>query len=179
MPFSRGEFHTVFCHQGLQFFPEKEAALREMARVIAPGGSLVLGIWSGLDRFTFLAIILDVVGRYCKPESGDIFRVSCSSFTGSEELRKIVHNAGFCNIHIQSEVKVARHPSLAEFLPAYLSLTPFGAEIASMQEEERSRMFCETVKALEPFMDGDGLAIPTENRIVTAKPGPGVLSDQH
>ena len=35
MPFSSGEFDTVLCQQGLQFFPDKAAALREMNRVLA------------------------------------------------------------------------------------------------------------------------------------------------
>ena len=169
MPFSRGEFDTVLCQQGLQFFPDRITALREMARVLAPGGRLVVSIWSTLDRFSFLADILDLVGRFCKSGSRDTFRVSCSSFTGREDLRSLLRDAGFCNIHIRTEVIVARHPSLAEFLPAYLLLTPFAEDIALMTEEERTRMLASTMKVLEAYLDDDGLAIPSENNIITAE----------
>lgn len=168
MPFSNGEFDIVVCQQGLQFFPDRKAALREMARVLVPGGRLAVSIWSNLDRFRFLADILDIVGRYCKAGSRDMFRVSCSSFTCHEDLWKLVHEAGFCNIHIRTEVKIARYPSLAEFLPAYLSLTPFAADIASMSEEELTCMFTRTMKALEVYQDNNSLAIPSENNIITA-----------
>lgn len=169
MPFSPGEFDIVFCQQGLQFFPDKKAALQEMARVLAPGGRLVLSTWGGLDRFPFLAIILDVVGRYCKPGTADTFRASCS-FAGREALRSLLQDAGFCNIHLRMEVRVSRYPSVAEFLPAYLLVTPFAAEIALMQEQERARIFDEVITALDTYMDDDGLAIPAENHIATAEP---------
>ena len=38
LPFTDQEFNIVVCHQGLQFFPNRAAALHEMHRVLIPGG---------------------------------------------------------------------------------------------------------------------------------------------
>ena len=35
LPFADGSFEVVFCQQGLQFFPDRAAAMREMSRVLA------------------------------------------------------------------------------------------------------------------------------------------------
>jgi ubiquinone/menaquinone biosynthesis C-methylase UbiE len=43
-------FDLVVCQQGLQFFSDRAAAVREMQRVLAPGGRLALNIWQGLER---------------------------------------------------------------------------------------------------------------------------------
>lgn len=45
MPFPDGYFDLVLCHQGLQFMPDRLAALREMRRVLVAGGRLVLGVF--------------------------------------------------------------------------------------------------------------------------------------
>jgi SAM-dependent methyltransferase len=42
MPFPDASFDLTLCQQGLQFFPDRSAALREMRRVLAPRGRLAL-----------------------------------------------------------------------------------------------------------------------------------------
>ena len=46
LPFPDGEFGAVLCQQGLQDMPDRPAALREMKRVLASGGTLGLGVFS-------------------------------------------------------------------------------------------------------------------------------------
>ena len=45
MPFDDCSFDVVLCCQGLQFFPDKLAALREMRRVLKRDGRLAASIW--------------------------------------------------------------------------------------------------------------------------------------
>jgi ubiquinone/menaquinone biosynthesis C-methylase UbiE len=48
LPFDDGAFTLVTCQQGLQFFPDRDAALREFLRVLAPGGRLAIACWTDL-----------------------------------------------------------------------------------------------------------------------------------
>lgn len=41
LDFAKGSFDIVACQQGLQFFPDRAAALAEVKRVLRPGGRLV------------------------------------------------------------------------------------------------------------------------------------------
>jgi ubiquinone/menaquinone biosynthesis C-methylase UbiE len=45
MPLPDGSFDVVVAQQGLQFLPDKPAALAEMRRVLTPGGRLLLSVW--------------------------------------------------------------------------------------------------------------------------------------
>ena len=45
-----GAFDAVLCQQGLQFFPDRPAALREMRRVLKPDGRAAIAVWAELDR---------------------------------------------------------------------------------------------------------------------------------
>ena len=42
-------FSLLTCHQGLQFVGDKPAAVREMRRVIAPGGRVGIATWRSLQ----------------------------------------------------------------------------------------------------------------------------------
>jgi ubiquinone/menaquinone biosynthesis C-methylase UbiE len=170
MPFSTGEFDTVLCQQGLQFFPDKAAALREMRRVLAPGGTLALSVWGRAEKSPHVLVIYDVFSEFFGEDSITIFKVACS-LSNHAVLKSLVQDAGFSDIQIRSGIKVARHPSLSELLPAYFSVLPVAAQIAAMPEAERTRMFLRMESKLADWRENGGLAVPTENCILTAKNG--------
>lgn len=167
MPFSSAEFDTVLCQQGLQFFPDKAAALREMKRVLAPEGTLALSVWGRPKKSPHVPVICEVFSEYFGESSTTIFKIACS-LSNPNVLQKLVQDAGFSKIHIRSGIKTARHPLLAEFLPAYLSALPVAAQISAMPENERNRMFRSIETKLADWMEGDGIAVPAENCILTA-----------
>jgi ubiquinone/menaquinone biosynthesis C-methylase UbiE len=170
MPFSTGEFDTVLCQQGLQFFPDKASALQEMKRVLAPEGRLALSVWGRPEKSPHVLVIFDVFSEFFGEDSTTIFRVACS-LSNHQVLQNLVQDAGFSDIHIRYGVKIARHPSLAELLPAYFSVLPVAAQIAAMPESERTRMFRSMETKLADWRENEGLAVPTENCILTATKG--------
>src|SRR6185436_6273038 len=44
-------FDAVLCQQGLQFFPDKPVALREMRRVLDRNGRLALSVWNNVGIY--------------------------------------------------------------------------------------------------------------------------------
>ncbi|MCI0397912.1 MAG: class I SAM-dependent methyltransferase [Chloroflexi bacterium] len=57
LPFPAGTFDAVTCLEALEFFPSDSAALREMVRVLRPGGFLMTSRRKGWEGWAF-------VGRY-------------------------------------------------------------------------------------------------------------------
>ncbi|WP_320045576.1 methyltransferase domain-containing protein [uncultured Desulfobacter sp.] len=119
VPFDENEFDVVFCQHGLQFFPDRLAALKEMYRVLIPNGRIAVSVWRALDRCPFLAILGDVLGRYLGESFRAAFNASCL-LHDREEIRETIGNAGFHDINIRLELSVSRYPSLDDFLPGYL-----------------------------------------------------------
>jgi len=52
LPLQNATMDVVLCQQGLQFFPDKALAMREMRRVLARGGRLALSVWNGIGFTT-------------------------------------------------------------------------------------------------------------------------------
>jgi ubiquinone/menaquinone biosynthesis C-methylase UbiE len=48
LPFDDASFEVVLCQQGLQFFPDRRKAMKEMARVLTPNGKVSLSVWGEL-----------------------------------------------------------------------------------------------------------------------------------
>jgi len=167
MPFSSKEFDIVICQQGLQFFPDRAAALQEMRRVLAPEGTLVLSVWGRAEKSPHVIAICEAFSEYLGEDSTNMFKIACS-LSDPQILQKIVEDAGFSNIQIRSGVKIATHPSITEFLPAYFSIFPLAAHISAMPEEERIQMFRSIEAKLAPWLEDGRLSVPTENLILTA-----------
>ena len=69
MPFPDGVFTLLLCQQGLQFCPDRAAALREMYRVLASGGRLVLSVWRAMERTPGFLALSQALARHVSPEA--------------------------------------------------------------------------------------------------------------
>lgn len=167
MPFSNAEFDVILCQQGIQFSPDPLAALREMSRVMVPGGRLAISVWRELKRYPCFTAFSDVLESFLGKEAMNSVHTSFS-LADSDRLRNLINRGGFHNVHIRLEVKMARYSSLDEFIPGYLAATPFAAKIAGMKERDRLEMSRRITASLHDYIDDDGLAAPMECYVVTA-----------
>jgi ubiquinone/menaquinone biosynthesis C-methylase UbiE len=105
LPVSAHEkFRVLTCHQGLQFMPDKDAALREMRRVLEPGGRLAIATWRPLEDITGMADLNAVAERHLGPIVD-----SRHSFGDANALKHMLVDAGF------SDVRVATHAHDVQF----------------------------------------------------------------
>ena len=87
LPFYDGSFDAVVSQFGLMFFMDRRQALREMLRVLAPGGRLVVAVWDSLETMPAYAAevaLLEQTAVAKRPMP--CVRHSCSA-TGNISLR--------------------------------------------------------------------------------------------
>jgi hypothetical protein len=76
--------------------------------------------------------------------------------------------AGFRDVGIQSIALTIRVPPIEEYVPIQLAATPIAAVIEALNEETRTALVRDASIALQPYVDGDGVALSEETHIVTA-----------
>jgi len=84
LPFDDGTFTALLCSTAFHHYPDPERAVREMARVLAPGGRIVIGDGS---TDAPLARVLDLALRTFEHGHVRLYR--------SEELARFLYRAGF------------------------------------------------------------------------------------
>jgi ubiquinone/menaquinone biosynthesis C-methylase UbiE len=158
------QFDLVLCQQGLQFFPDRLAAVREMHRVLAEGGRVALNLWQALDRHPLYAALCEAEARYLGvPLAG--LTVSWS-FSDQVELRALLAEAGFRQIEVTEKSVDVHFDSYERFV--YFTLFAAASMLPQFNwEDESSRAgFIEAVsREIEPvlqrYRNGDGLTFPT------------------
>jgi len=148
LPFRDASFHMVFCQQGLQFFPDKLRALREMHRVLVPGGKLVLGVWRSVEHQPGGRAMADALERHVSAEAGEIRR-SPFSFGDADVLQGLVADAGFQGVAVEPTSKTVRFPSAEAFTKRYISArTPLNQMVAAVDEKAREAIVADVNIAL-------------------------------
>jgi SAM-dependent methyltransferase len=166
MDFSDASFDVILCQQGLQFFPRKDAALREMHRVLVPGGRVVLSVWKSAGPYN--VAVAEALERHASVETATKYRAS-RIVPNAEELHRLLVDAGFRAVHIRPSAMTIRLPSLRSFVLGHLSGGSVAGAVADLREDQRAALAKQVELALQPYADGDGVAVPDEIHVAMAR----------
>jgi SAM-dependent methyltransferase len=157
---------VALCQQGLQFFPDKALALREMRRVLARGGRLALSVWNSVGLYN------SAVGEALTRFVGDAAALQfCASrqVPCKDELQRLAVEAGFCAVEVRVSRINVHLPRLDEFTLGHLSATPLASLIAASEQATREKIGASVMEQLQRYDDGDGVTYPEESHVLTAQ----------
>jgi len=167
LPFSDAKFDVVLCQQGLQYFPDRSLALKEINRVLAPEGRLVFSVWRLLKYFPFYSALHRALEQYVSTEAASML---ASAFTlgDSTKLRGLFESAGFKNIDICLAIKQMRYSPLEDFIIGGFVASPFANDVLALEKSKRDKMFQTIQNSISDYIDDHGLAAPMECYVISA-----------
>jgi ubiquinone/menaquinone biosynthesis C-methylase UbiE len=144
LPLATGEtFQAVLCHQGLQFFPEKPAAITEMRRALHGEGRLLVAVWKSLDEAPFFRDTHSVAEQRL-----GAFVDRRHSLGDSAALQQLLEQAGFENVRVDGLMRTVRFTDVTAFVRLNaMALVGMSAASSRMTDEERSRSVDALVEA--------------------------------
>jgi ubiquinone/menaquinone biosynthesis C-methylase UbiE len=166
MPLPDASFDVVLCQMGLQFVPDKHAALREMRRVLALGGRLILNV-PGPTPHLF-AIMAEALARHSGAQAA-AFVNHVFSLHDTAELQNLIDGAGFRDVFAQSDTKPLRLPAPEEFLWQYVYSTPLAGAVAQVDDERRAALERDVVAKWQEFVEDRALMLQVRIVVVTAR----------
>jgi ubiquinone/menaquinone biosynthesis C-methylase UbiE len=167
MPLPDASFDIVLCQHGLQQFPDRPAALREMRRLLVPGGRLGLCVWSRIEGSPGMAALAGALERHVGAEAAANRRAPFA-LGDPVQLRALVEEAGFRDIDVRTVVEPARFPSPEALVAYQLGATPLST-LGVVTEETRQAVARDVRAALRPYLHGDQLAVPMEAHFALAR----------
>lgn len=166
LPFADGQFDVVVCNHGLQFVPDKPAALNEIMRVLSPGGRLAFTVWSAEPPY--LVAMADSIRRHINDEVAR----SCLapfSFRDGGTIRGLLEDAGFLSIDMQDVGFIRRLSASPSAVLELAARSAFARDVADAGEQARQAIAREVCEAMQPYRQGDEFAEPMKNHLVRAK----------
>jgi len=156
IPLPDGAFDVVLCQMSLQFIPGRVNALREMRRVLAAGGRLVLNVPGPTPPLfqTFADALTKHIDREAAPFVHAVF-----SLNDANEIRQLAHDAGFGQVSLTQVMKPLKLPRASDFMWQYINCTPMVNAVAGATNEQRRALEREVCERWREFSSENGLAI--------------------
>jgi ubiquinone/menaquinone biosynthesis C-methylase UbiE len=163
------QFDLVSCHQGLQFFPDKPAAIREMRRVLAPGGRIALGTWLSVPDVPLIRDLHRVGERHLGP-----FVDQRHSLGDVDAIRRLLAEVGLRTIEVETVTRTIRMPDGAIFARLNtMAIVGMSPAAKAMSEEERAQAIAvianDSLDAIQGYLDGTELVFDLGSNVAIAR----------
>ena len=166
LPLPDDAFDVALCQMGLQFIPDKAIAVREMRRVLAVGGRLLINLPGPTPPL--FAVLEEALTRHLGPDAAGFVRAVFSLHDASE-IGDLLSGAGFDTIDASSSMKTLRLPAPEDFLWQYVNSTPLAAPAAQLGDERRAALEREVIAGWQPYTEAGGSLLPLGVTVATAR----------
>lgn len=175
IPFSDESFDAVVSQFGIMFFENPAGALREMMRVLRPGGRLAVAVCDALEHSPGYAAFEELLRRLFGDRVAGAFRAPF--VLGNEQkLHALCSDAGIF------DAKVTRHDGVVRFASIRSLVSTERACVWTLggllDDAQFETLATESERALQRFAGNDGvLTFAMPALIVTATKARGELQD--
>jgi SAM-dependent methyltransferase len=173
LPFHSESFDAVLCQLGLQFFPDRGRALREMRRVLRDAGRAALSVYSLIERTpganAFVLALDEVLGA-------DASRIKRGehAFSDPAQVETLLKSAGFDAVDVQTVRQTIAFPSVLDYVRFQLLATPMTVLLKDKTEVERQTIISSVASkttgySTPPMLDGSRFTFSQEAYVAIAR----------
>ena len=161
-------FDVAYCQFGLMFVPEPLRALREMRRVLRPGGRIGISVWSVPEKVG-LFLIPRIAAPALPPTTGEA-SPSPMSMGAPGHIEDMVAEAGFCDVvrHTVTIFHDIADPEIEWQQWRENFAMPDRGGLERLPAHVQQQVHDDVIAAFASFQDRDTIRVPSEAILVTA-----------
>lgn len=180
LPFPNEFFDLVVCQQGLQFFPDRFKALREINRVLVGEGEtdkhsgygrLALSVWTAIKDSPGFSMLERLLQEIISHKAAAIMQIP-HSLSDISELTSLIRAAGFGEILSKEVTKTISFPSIEEFVVGFTNGSMLASYFSDKKVDDisRNKLLNRASSELSQYVDEhDGiLSFPLSTHLVFA-----------
>jgi SAM-dependent methyltransferase len=169
MPFADAAFDAVVSRLSVMAAADPVATLRELGRVLEPGGRLVTALWAVPAENPWFAVPREVIGAVLAAERAAFAR-AFGRLGDPDEAADVHRTAGFVDVEAVRLRGSRPAPGAAAYW-AELSAENghFRRVEAVLSDDDRAALVAELELRFAPYRSGAGLSLPRTMVLVTAR----------
>jgi ubiquinone/menaquinone biosynthesis C-methylase UbiE len=146
-------FDVVLCQQGLQFFPERAAAVAEMRRVLRPGGTAVMSTWAAERPLGLFGPMIEAMLETGVAEPFPRAFDAGSYCLSAADLAELLQAAGFRDVGVET-VELDASWQTAEAATSTMLGTPYGPLVSALPADAQQQLRARLADKLGGSADG-------------------------
>ncbi len=156
-------FDTVISRVGLIFFPDQQKALKEMLRVLKPGGFVAAIVYSTVDKNKFFSTPVSIIRRRAQLPPPLEGQPGPFSLGAEGVLEDAFSKAGFVNVKSQVVNAPVIMPTAKDCVQfEYESFAALHQMLGGLSDDEKAAAWEEIEFELSKFQDENGFSGPCE-----------------
>jgi ubiquinone/menaquinone biosynthesis C-methylase UbiE len=165
LPFRDASYDVVMSQFALMYFPDRIAALKEMVRVLRPGGQFAIAVWGPYERATSYVILTEITQRRCGQAAADVLTAPFA-LGNQDTLRDLCHAAGLHGAVVALRDGTMTYPTIEVFVETEVKGSPLEN---LLDAESYHGLLQDAQEKLQQFCtEGGYVVMPMDAFIVTA-----------
>jgi SAM-dependent methyltransferase len=153
-------FDAVLCRFGYMLMPDPLQALRESARVLRPGGRLVLAVWGEAEQNPWLSNLLEAVMSHLNAPPPEPGTPGPFALGNPARLRSLLDQAGLTEVEVDEIETRQLYDSLDAWWEKLISVGgPLKAVLDPLPEVELKAIRDATLSSGREFVADDGSVV--------------------
>jgi len=151
-------FDVAICALGFMYYPDPDQAMREMVRVLRPGGRAASAVW-GARKSCGWAEIFPIVDARVETEVCPLF----FQLGTGDTLQRTAEEAGLVDVQTERISTILEYDSVEDAAGAAFAGGPVAMAYSRFDDATKAEAHAEYIESIEPYrVEGDSYRIPGE-----------------
>jgi ubiquinone/menaquinone biosynthesis C-methylase UbiE len=171
LPFTNNSFDVAVGRLSAMFFADVSGALREILRVVKPGGRLALLVWADPQLNPFFSVITEVLNQFVAAEPEDEDAPTAFRFARPGKLAKLVEAAGVAAVKERPLKFDTEAPiDISQFWELRTEMSDsFRKKLATLAPDEVQAARNAVLKAVAAYFKSGSMSFPSQVLIVSGR----------
>jgi ubiquinone/menaquinone biosynthesis C-methylase UbiE len=170
LPFPDNSFDLGVSRLAAMFFPDVAASLREILRVIKPGGKISFVVWAAREFNPFFRVVTEILEKFIPGEAEDENTSAAFRFALPGKLAKHLEEAGATSVTERNlEFRIEAPITVERFWELRTEMSDTFRNKLALLDVDQARAVKEAVQnAVAFYFENDMMNFPAKALIVTA-----------